>query len=159
MRYQLNIPGFERRQPVLVTGLLGGASIEQGGKPAPSGKASGSFDLRQSNGRVVTAYLRPRLWGLDPVPVVEIDGTPYDAAAPFAWYQWLFLLVLVVPLISVGVGLPGLVFGFVGFNACVRLLRSQLSPPLRVLACLAVSAAGTAIEYGIVAAFGLPIGA
>jgi hypothetical protein len=111
-------PGFEGRGLALrPMGFLAAAAIVADGKPAP--RKGRAFTLADNQGAPVTFQLRGNL--LDPIPAVEVGGQTIRLARPFAWYEYV-LVLLPMALVVVG-GLLGGLCGGVAVLVNARVLR------------------------------------
>jgi hypothetical protein len=149
MQYSLNLAGFEGQQFVLETrGLWRRARLLQNGLPVPPGPRRGTFELLGNDGRVVLARFKPRGFGFDPVPGVEVGGTVVAPVAALTWYQWLWL-GLPLLLILEGGGLGALV-GALAVGLSVRVFRSNRRMAARYGLTAAISAAALLIFVTVV---------
>jgi hypothetical protein len=111
-------PGFEGRGLALrPMGLWKGAAILTDGQAAP--RKGRTFTVADNAGAPVTFQLKGNI--LDPIPAVLVGGQTIRLARPFAWYEWIWV---VLPLgLLVGGALGGLCGG-VATLINARLLRS-----------------------------------
>lgn len=151
MDYPINLPGFERNQPVLRTSWYKGPAFIQGGVPAEKAKTRGSFVLKKNDGNPVQARLVQRGLGFDPVPDVEIDGHRITLVPPLRWWQWL-LSGLPLILVFAG-GAAGGLIGAIATYANVAILRSGMPTPQRYLGVVITSLAAVLLFWAFVVLF------
>jgi len=138
VRYPVPAAGFSRSPVEIETaGFLSGARLLQNGERATKGPQRGTWLLRRDDGTDATARLRPSLLGLDPVPLLDIDGQRVEIARPLRWYEivWLALPVL---LIFAG-GAIGAIVGFVAAGINASIFRSDRSTFMRYALTAGVS--------------------
>lgn len=138
MRYAVPAAGFGQNPVEVETaGFFSGARLLQNGERAPKGARRGTWLLRRDDGGDATARLQPSLFGVDPVPLLDIDGRRIEIARPLRWYEivWLALPLL---LIFVG-GAIGAIVGLVAGGINASIFRSSRSTAARYLLTAGVS--------------------
>jgi hypothetical protein len=149
----ITYPGFEGRGLALrPTGLWQGAAILTDGRAAP--RKGRAFTVSDNAGAPVTFQLRGN--GLDPVPAVLVGGQTIRLARPFAWYEWVWI-VLPLSLVTVG-GLIGGLCGGVAMLINARLLRSGQPAWIRYGLGIIVIVAAIAAWLTLAVAIGVATG-
>ncbi|HEY1425606.1 MAG TPA: hypothetical protein VGF50_02935 [Caulobacteraceae bacterium] len=151
----INYPGFEGRGLALrPSGFVQGAAIISDGKAAT--RKGRTFTLSDNAGAPVTFRLKGNI--LDPIPAVVVGDQTIRLARPFAWYEWVWV-VLPLVLVPLGGGLGGLCGG-VAMLVNARLLRSARPAWVRYgLGTLVIGAAVAAflvLGVALRVAIGLP---
>jgi len=138
-------PGFEGRGLALrPMGFFSAAGIVADGKPAP--RKGRSFTVADNQGAPVIFQLRGNL--LDPIPAVVVGDQTIRLARPFAWYEYI-LVLLPMALLFVG-GLLGGLCGGVAVLINARLLRGGEPAAIRYSLSLVVIVAAVVVAAGVV---------
>ncbi len=139
--YRLFLDGFDPGVVMLRVGFWGRARIIFDGTDIPC--TNGSYILKTSKGYVVPLRLKRRF--LDPVPVVQVGMLPIHVVTPFKWFEYLWVIGLVVLSLGLGIWMHsfedsytviGSICFFVGVPLVFfsfRIFRSRMSPMLKYL--------------------------
>ncbi|HVM13554.1 MAG TPA: hypothetical protein VM287_04400 [Egibacteraceae bacterium] len=141
-KYVVNTAGLEGRQVMLEPRPMRRPVLWMDGQPAEPGAKRGEYLLRTNDARTVTAVVRPRLLGFDPVPDMEVDGERVELAErlPARTLVW---AGLPLGLVFLGGALGGLTGGL-ATTWNVKLLRKRRGMPGYLLTGLVTIGALTA---------------
>ncbi|HEY2707734.1 MAG TPA: hypothetical protein VGI95_06745 [Caulobacteraceae bacterium] len=137
-------PGFEgRRLALRPMGLMTGAAVVVDGVAAP--RKGRTFTLTDNAGTPVAMRLKGFI---DPIPQIQAGERTITLARPFAWYEYVWIL-LPLALLIVGGFLGGLCGGVAAYvNA--QVLRSSYPAVVRYGLSLLVILAAAALWLGLV---------
>jgi hypothetical protein len=133
----IDVAGFQtRRLSLRPAGFWRGAAILCDGVPAP--RKGRTFTVNNDAGAPVIVQLKGMFF--DPIPQVQVGDQRIVLARPFAWYEY---VLIVLPLVLVAGGaLGGACGAFAAYgNAQVLRMRQPLALRLAVAVGVAVAAA------------------
>ncbi len=125
-RLPIDYPGFDGRLALRPAGFWTAAAIICDGAVAP--RKGRTFTVKDSAGQPVLVQLKGFFF--DPIPQVLIGGQTIVLARPFAWYEYL-LMVLPLVLIPLGGALGGLC-GAIAVYVNAQVLRMQQPAAVRL---------------------------
>lgn len=147
MDYPIEHEDFtDRNLAIRIDGLFSSAKLVEGSAPVPGSR--NKFTLRDNHGQERKIQLRVN--GLDPLPIVEIDGEKIRLDRALAWFEYVWIGLPVV-LVFAG-GALGALFGVSATFFSARVFRSDRSTAARyALSAFASVAAVVGYFIGVVA--------
>jgi hypothetical protein len=129
MDMPLQHPSFTR-QPLVVrtAGIFKGPIVLQAGSELKKGK-NASFEARDDTDKARIVRLKGRF--IDPLPIVEVDGETVELARPLRWYEYAWMAIPMVLVVSGGA--LGGALGFAGAYSSAQVFRSNRSTAAKYL--------------------------
>lgn len=152
MDYPFEHPEFQSRRLALRTsGFFAAPRLVVDGAEVVGSKRK--FSVHDDQGRPRELKLKAHF--LDPIPKVVIDGTAIDLVRPLAWYEytWMGLPILLV----VSGGALGALFGMLAGYSSTRIFRSDRGPVAKYVVSGAISLGAVVGFLAIVTAIQLLI--
>jgi len=123
MDYLFEHPDFQGRSlAVRTSGFFAAARLVVDGAEVTGTK--GKFSLYDNHGRPRELKLKPVF--LDPIPKVDLDGTTIDLVHSLTWYEYTWMGLPIVLVISGGA--LGALFGILATFSSARIFRSGRGP-------------------------------